>query len=160
FPADYFRPTLTHRDSRLPMFEPILAVSLPAMEEDAAPAEAVWPANRSRALYRAYPVQAFKKKTGVIDDVIGEAPIAVLFLANTETMTAVSRVLDGRTLTLEERNGPRAEPAFYDQETGTRWNVEGRGEEGPLAGRQLRRVDSHLSQWYGWVSYFPQTTIY
>jgi hypothetical protein len=24
----------------------------------------------------------------------------------------------------------------------------------------LERLDNHLSQWYGWYAYFPETTIY
>ena len=86
--------------------------------------------------------------------------MTVFFLADTETLTALSPILDGRTLTFEARRRLRTKPEFYDKETGTRWSVEGKAEEGPLAGRQLTRFDSHMSQWYGWASYFPQTTIY
>ncbi|HLK58750.1 MAG TPA: DUF3179 domain-containing (seleno)protein [Chthonomonadaceae bacterium] len=153
FPADYFRKTLTRRDTRLPMFEPVLAVTLPAMED--APSSA-----NAHAQYRAYPVKAFKSKTRVINDTLGVTPVAVLFMADTETLTAVKRVVEGQTLTLEVRNNPQGKPAFYDKETGTRWNLEGRAIEGPLAGKELLRLDSHRSQWYGWVSYFPRTTIY
>jgi hypothetical protein len=87
-------------------------------------------------------------------------PISVLFLANSETINAVSPVVEGRTLTLEVRKSPSGKPGFYDRETGTQWNIEGRAEAGPLVGKELRRLDSHMSQWYGWVSYFPRTTIY
>lgn len=153
FPAAYFGKTVTHRDSRLPMFEPILAVSLPASKNPSS-------AGLAHARYRAYPLKTFRSRTGVLNDMIGEEPVAVFFLANSETLTAISRVLNGQALTLECHKSPRGALAFYDKETGTRWNIEGKGEEGPLAGKQLPRIDSHMSQWYGWVSYFPQTTIY
>ena len=171
FPAAYFAKTITRRDTRLPMFESVLAVSLPASQEAVIPGEQAQvletqpfpnaearPARR--ALHRAYPLQAFKGKTGAINEVVGRTPVAVFFLADTETLTALSPLVDGRTLTFEARRQPRTKPGFYDKETGTRWNVEGKAEEGPLAGRQLARLDSHMSQWYGWASYFPQTTIY
>ena len=58
------------------------------------------------------------------------------------------------------KKGSDGSAAIYDRETGTRWNIEGKGEEGPLAGKSLLRLPNHLSQWYGWVAYFPQTTIY
>jgi hypothetical protein len=164
FPAPYFRPTLTHRDSRLGMFESVLAVSVPSADARMSSAATVPPVVVRSTLHRAYPLNTFKKafkgKTSVVNDVMDTMPIAVFFLAGTETMNAVSRVMDGQTLTLEVRKGEHGKLAFYDRETGTRWNVEGRAEAGPLAGKQLPRLDSHMSQWYGWVSYFPQTTIY
>lgn len=158
FPAAYFAPTLTHRDTRLPMFASVLAVRLPT--EESCTAEPVQPAPGGRTAYRAYPMKTFGGKTGVINEVVGKTAVTVLFQAGTETMSAVSPVVDGQILTLEAHRGSRGKLTFYDKETGTRWNIEGKAEEGPLAGRQLRRLDCHMSQWYGWVSYFPQTTIY
>lgn len=160
FPADYFRPTLTHRDIRLPMFESVLAVSLPAGEPASSGTETGDTANQPAALHRAYPLKNFKKKTGVINDMLGTAPVAVLFLAGSETANAVSPVVDGKRLTLEVRKTEQRRLAFFDRETGTRWNVEGKAEAGPLKGRELGRIDSHMSQWYGWVAYFPETSIY
>ncbi|MCW3097418.1 MAG: hypothetical protein JWL77_3036 [Chthonomonadaceae bacterium] len=160
FPADYFRPTLTHRDVRLPMFEPVLAVSLPAVETDVTLTNAAELPMHPPALHRAYPMNTFKKKTGVVNDMLGTTPVAILFRADTETVNAVSPVVDGRTLTLEARKIPEGKFAFFDRETGSRWNIEGRAEAGPLLGKALSRIDSHMSQWYGWVAYFPETTIY
>jgi hypothetical protein len=160
FPAPYFRPTLTHRDARLGMFESVLAVSLPAENGVGLAAEDASAVHDGRTLHRAYPLKAFKGKTSVVNDMMGSTPVVVFFLAGTETVNAVSPVVDERTLTLEVRKGPHGAPAFYDRETGTHWNVEGRAEQGPLSGKTLRRLDSHMSQWYGWVSYFPETTIY
>jgi hypothetical protein len=171
FPASYFRPTLTHRDTRLGMFDSVLAVSVPdddgavsPADPEAAPAgpsaETAPTAAGNHILHRAYPLKSFKGKTGVVNDLVGAMPLAVFYLADTETLCAVSRVLDGRTLTLEARRGGRGRTVFVDKETGTQWNVEGKGVAGLLAGKQLGRVDSHMSQWYGWVAYFPETSIY
>ena len=160
FPAPYFKRTLTYHDKRLPMFDMVLAVSLPSSKVHTAGLASSGPGNRPSTLYRAYPVKGFKGKCGVVNDVLGTTPLSVFFLANTVTMTAFSRVVDGQTLTLQVRKGPRNRLAFYDKETGTRWNIEGRAEEGPLTGKELHRLDSYMSEWYGWVAYFPQTTIY
>jgi hypothetical protein len=159
FPASYFRPTLTHQDARLPMFDSVLAVSLPATDTGAAN-ESVAAPRPQPALHRAYPMKLFKKRTGVVNDSLGTTPVAVLFKADTQTMHAVCPVVEGRTLTLEVRKSMPGKVAFYDRETGTRWNIEGHAEAGPLVGKDLQRIDSHLSQWYGWVAYFPETSIY
>jgi len=160
FPTDYFRPTLTHRDIRLPMFESVLAVNLPAVEPQTELTLAGDSANPLPVLHRAYPMKTFHKKTGVVNDLLGTTPVAVLFRADTETMNAVSPMVAGRRLTLEARKCANGKVAFFDRETGTRWNIEGRGEAGPLVGKELPRIDSHMSQWYGWVAYFPDTSIY
>lgn len=160
FPAPYFRRSLTHRDHRLPMFDMVLAVSLPPDRTSPLDSDAPNSISKARTLYRAYPVKTFQGKSGVVNDTMGSVPIAVFFKANSATMTAVSRVVDGQTLTLEARKEPHGRIAFYDRETGTQWNIEGEAEKGPLAGKELRRLDSYMSEWYGWVAYFPQTSIY
>lgn len=149
FPRSYFRPTVTRTDRRIPPFDKILAVTL--TEEGKAEAE---------ALHRAYPVAALKAAGSVINDTLGTTPLVVLLEPDTLTASALARTLDGKTLTFEARKSEGDRVAFYDKETGTRWNIEGLGEEGPLAGRTLRRLDSHLSQWYGWSAYFPDTTVF
>src|SRR5579871_4257002 len=98
FPAPYFRRSLTHRDHRLPMFDMVLAVSLPPSrtETDAPASSGLVP--KSRTLYRAYPVKAYQGKSGVVNDTLGTLPVGVFFKADTATMSAVCRVVDGRTL--------------------------------------------------------------
>jgi hypothetical protein len=146
FPAPFFAPSVTRGDRRLPPFEKVLGVTLPAAEAD--------------SLYRAYPVRALEAAGGAVNDTLGEVPVAVLFDPASATAVACSRRVDERVLTLEARKGADGRLAFFDRETGTRWSLEGRGEEGPLAGKALPRLENHLSQWYGWVAFFPSTTIY
>ncbi|HLJ57494.1 MAG TPA: DUF3179 domain-containing (seleno)protein [Chthonomonadaceae bacterium] len=154
FPAAYFRKTVTRRDARLPMFEPMLAVSIPPAGESQAGQQSARPS------FRAYPLKVFKGKTTVINEMVGSSPVAILFVADTQTACALQPVIDGRKLTLVARTTGNRSYAFYDRETGSRWNIEGRAEAGPLSGRQLPRFDSHMSQWYGWASYFPGTTVF
>ena len=149
FPRSYFRPTVTRTDKRLPPFEKVLAVTL----TDAGKPEAA-------ALRRAYPIAALKEAHNVLNDMLGTAPVVVLLEPDTLTASALSRTLDGKTLTFEARPAEGDRVAFYDKETGTRWNIEGLGEAGPLAGKTLRPLDNHLSQWYGWSAFFPDTTLF
>lgn len=76
------------------------------------------------------------------------------------TANAFVRRVEGRVLTFEAKRSAEGRILFYDRETATRWDIAGRAEEGPLKGRRLARIENHLSQWYGWVAYFPDTTIY
>jgi hypothetical protein len=169
FPDRYFSKTLTHRDGRLPMFETVLAVSVtenvpdaPSTEVSGLSSGSEGPAEATPKIrhYRAYPIRGFKGARSAVNDEVGTVPVGVLFERGTRAATAVCRLLDGQVLTLEVRKGGDGRPAFFDKETGTRWNIEGQAEAGPLAGRSLARIDSHMSQWYGWVSYFPQTSIF
>jgi hypothetical protein len=146
FPAPYFRPTVTRGDKRLAPFEKVLGVSVtPARGQ----------LGNAGVERRAYPLDALSAAGAAVNDTLGNTPIAVLYEGESASANAVCRRLEGRTLTLFVRQG-----AFYDKETGTRWSLEGRGEEGVLAGKALAQTDNHLSQWYGWVAYFPETTIY
>jgi hypothetical protein len=153
FPRPYFTMSMTRADKRLPAFDKVLAVSLPAAEAKAGEKPGL-------PLHRAYPVKALEVAGGVVNDTLGTTPLTILFDPATVTAVAVSRVLDGKSLTLETRKGADGATGFYDKETGTRWSVEGVGEDGPQKGKALERLDSHLSQWYGWVAYFPDTSIY
>ena len=158
FGMPVFQASLTRADKRLPRFDKVLGVSLPQ-------AGSVTPANSKTAglvLRRAYPIKTVTEAGGVVNDTLGDSPIAVFLDPATISACAVSRRLDGKTLTFEARKSQDGDGkiAFYDKETGTRWNIEGKGEEGLLAGKSLERMDAHLSQWYGWYAYYPETTIY
>lgn len=147
FPMPVFAPTVTHGDSRLPNFQKVLGVTV--RQENRKP----------DTLYRAYPISALQK-AGIVNDKIGSAPVAIFFKPKSLTAVALSRQLDGKTLTFEMRKQSDGADAIFDRGTGTRWNIEGRGVEGPLANKSLTRLENHLSQWYGWVAYFPTTSVY
>jgi hypothetical protein len=146
FPNPLFARTLTRNDERLPQFDKVLAVTLPSPNED--------------ALRRAYPIKTLEKANGVINDTIGNTPVVAFLDISTTTAYAATRVLDGKTLSFEARKQPNGQFAIYDKETGSRWNIVGKAEAGPLAGKSLTRLDNHLSQWYGWAAFFPDTTVF
>jgi hypothetical protein len=54
------------------------------------------------------------------------------------------------------------EPAgegFRDAQTGTLWDVLGRGTKGPLAGRELRPVPHVDTFWFAWAAFRPDTRL-
>lgn len=144
FPMPFFQQTLTRTDDRLPRFEKVLGVTL---------------VGGGKTLYRAYPLKSVQEGGTTINDTMGTTSLVVFLESDTQTATAFSRVFDGKTLTFEARKEGET-LAFFDKETGSRWNVEGKAEAGTLMGKTLTPVLNHLSQWYGWVAYFPETEIY
>lgn len=153
FPMPFFAQTVARRDNRLTPFDKVLGVTL-------SPKNADGKETNAPPLRRAYPVKSVQEAGNVVNDTVGSTAIAVLLNPETLAASAVSRRLDGKVLTFEARKKDGDSVAFYDKETGTRWSIEGVGMEGMLAGKTLERLNNHLSQWYGWYAYFPDTTIY
>lgn len=151
FPMPVFQASLTRADKRLPRFDKVLGVSVP---------QATAGKPDSKVLRRAFPIKTLTAAGCVVNDTVGDVPVAVFLDPVTITAAAFSRNLDEKTLTFEARKGADGTVTYYDKETGTRWSIEGKGEEGPLAGKSLKWQDAHLSQWYGWYAYYPETTIY
>jgi hypothetical protein len=65
------------------------------------------------------------------------------------------RRVDGRTLSFT----PAGDRRFRDRETGTEWDVLGRGLSGPLAGRRLQPVPHGNHFWFAWAAFKPDTRI-
>ncbi len=64
-------------------------------------------------------------------------------------------VLDGERLTFVLDGD-----AITDAGTGSTWNLLGRAMSGPLAGRQLERVNAQDHLWFAWAAFKPHTTVY
>jgi hypothetical protein len=151
-PTPFHEGSMTRIDQRLPPFVKVLGVAVPTQAD---------PKTKKESLARrAYPIPGLTKAGGVVNDAVGGKPVAIFMNPTSITATAVSRQVDGRTLTFVARKISDGTVQFFDKETHTRWSIEGRGEAGPLAGKSLETVENHLSQWYGWAAYFPDTTIY
>jgi uncharacterized protein DUF3179 len=67
---------------------------------------------------------------------------------------AFDPVLDGRALHFDPTPG-----GFRDRETGTTWDVLGRGVSGPLVNRQLAPVVHVDSFWFAWAAFRPTTRV-
>jgi hypothetical protein len=104
---------------------------------------------------RAYPLDRLARSAGVVEETVGGIPIAVWYEGPSRAAQALDRRLGGRVLSFERR-----EDGFHDRETGSRFDLEGRGVAGSLRGRRLARVPSLLTEWYGWFAHHPSTTVY
>ncbi len=118
---------------------------------------------------KAYPWPVLAKQR-VIHDSVGGESLVILYQPGTLSAlddariersrpvgaTGVfSRILDGKSLTFE----PTA-AGFRDRETGTTWDLLGRGAGGPLAGRRLRPVPHVDAFWFAWAAFNPTTTLH
>ena len=145
FPAPFFKPSVTREDPRLPQFEKVLGVAFETKTE---------------MLRRAYPVAVLKEANGVISDTIDKTPVVVFLEQKSTTANAFEAKSDTQILTFESRKNTDGVTEFMDKETQSVWNVEGVAVDGKLKGKSLKRLENHLSQWYGWAAYFPETTIF
>lgn len=145
FPAPFFKPSLTREDMRLPQFDKVLGVAFETKTE---------------VLRRAYPVSALKQVNGVINDTIDKTPVVVFLEQKSTTANAFEAKSGDQILAFESRQNSVGITEFVDKETQSVWNVEGVAVDGKLKGKSLKRLENHLSQWYGWAAYFPETTIF
>ena len=106
---------------------------------------------------RAYPLLEVKRNGGVVEDMMGDLPIAVFAGPRLEdaTMAAYSRLLGGKNLSFRHDTDH-----FVDSETGSLWNIEGKAVDGPLRGNRLNPVRSHYVRWHAWVYPHSQTDLY
>jgi thiol-disulfide isomerase/thioredoxin len=117
----------------------------------------------------AYPYSLLQEVRAV-NDVVGGVPIVVLWAPGTASAldagsvaagddvgaaTTFSREVDDRMLTFVVENDQ-----IVDEQTGSEWNVLGRGVSGPLADRALEPVVSVNHFWFSWAAFKPETRIY
>jgi hypothetical protein len=107
---------------------------------------------------RAYPFKTLAEAPGVVQEALGDTPVAVFYDAATKTGAAFDRRLDGEVL--EFHRLPGSASLFEDSGTCSQWTIEGTAVAGQLAGRSLERLTYLQAEWYGWTAYFPETTIY
>jgi hypothetical protein len=93
----------------------------------------------------------------IVNDVVANIPVLVTFDADNASGVVFERSVDGKTLTFNQQVDFR----IVDDETGTLWDgLTGTALEGELSGRQLQRVKSTLSFWFGWKDFYPETRVY
>ena len=110
---------------------------------------------------KAYPLSALERAPSLNDSVAGQ-DLLVFFEDSTGTALVYDRSVDGKTLTFQ-REGPAsgAQTVLVDAETGTRWlALTGVAIEGELQGKVMSRLPSHLSFWFAWKDWNPDTELY
>ena len=110
---------------------------------------------------KAYPLGALAKQ-GVVNDELGGVGVVVVFDRKSNTGVIYESRAGDLELTFEafgEWGGPSSR--LRDRETGTTWTAfTGVATEGPLAGKKLKRAPSHLSFWFAWTDWNPETELY
>ncbi len=75
------------------------------------------------------------------------------------TTAVFETALDGRVLTFGVNPSDESGQTFVDDQTGTVWDIFGRGVEGELAGSQLTRVIHSDHFWFAWQAFHPDTEV-
>jgi len=75
------------------------------------------------------------------------------------TTAVFESTLDGQMLTFMVNPDDDSGQTFVDQQTGTVWDIFGRGIEGELAGTQLTRVIHSDHFWFAWQAFHPDTEV-
>jgi hypothetical protein len=137
-------------DKRLPPMERVVALALDGAE-------------------KAYPLSVLARQP-VIHDRVGPRDVVIFHRPGMASALdgpsipdsrevgatgAFAPLVDGKRLTFELRDG-----AIVDRETGTRWDILGRGLAGQLAGKALPRVLHLDTFWFAWAAFRPNTTIF
>ena len=110
---------------------------------------------------KAYPFSALSREP-VINDTLAGEDVLIFFDSYTGTALAFDRKPGGIPLTFRIEGEPvGARAILVDEETGSRWTAfTGTAIDGELKGSRLERIPSHLSFWFAWSDYNPQTEIY
>ena len=110
---------------------------------------------------KAYPLDALESQP-VLNDSAGGRDALVYFDAPSGTALVYDRSVDGRTLTFGvDTNTSGVLTELVDEETGSRWMAfTGLAVEGELKGQRLARIPSHLSFWFAWTDWNPDTKLF
>ncbi len=95
----------------------------------------------------------------VINDQIGDIPVAVFFAQETLSGTVFDRRLEDDTiLDFEAGTSP---DRVQDRQTGSEWDpLTGVAVSGPLEGTELAQVPITYAFWFGWIDYHTESTVY
>lgn len=109
----------------------------------------------------AYPVTAMRQ-TPVVNDVVGGAPIVVLYDKEHDIGQIYRRNVGGQILTFLDVTPPDGGSlVVMDSETGSTWNVSGHALSGLLETETLKPAP-HWNQlfWFSWAAFKPGSRVY
>jgi hypothetical protein len=101
---------------------------------------------------RAYVMDPDNPGPSLLQDELAGVPLVLLGSSGTFPV-AFDRRVGGEVIDL------RFEEERIVDSAGSTWDAEGRAIGGPNAGEALRFLPSHLSDWYAWAAYHPETQI-
>lgn len=107
---------------------------------------------------KAYPFSKLQEHLLILDNIGGTAVLLVTD-EKKQSFRVFDRSIDGRALEFFAK--PDTSPVvFVDAETGSEWGFTGRSTNGPLTGKQLRKLPAFSDYWFDWKAYHPGTTIF
>ena len=106
---------------------------------------------------KAFPLNALREAR-VINDKIGGAPVLIVHQPGSDTTTAFSARLNGRSLKFTSANPDASE--LSDLETHSQWDPYGQGLTGKLTGSNLQSLILEPEYWFAWSEFHPDTAIY
>jgi len=144
-------------DRYLKLPVPTLA-SAPQNFEEALPPRTLVVGISVGAESKAYKFSKVQEQQTILDSLGGTAVLLVMDKGK-QSFRAFDRSIDGRALEFFAR--PDTSPVrFVDSDTGSEWDFAGRATNGPLVGKQLRKLPAFSDYWFDWKTYHPNTTIF
>jgi hypothetical protein len=106
---------------------------------------------------KAFPLNALRQ-TRVVNDTLGQNPILIVHQPGSDTTTAFSARLKGKTLTFTAANPEATE--LIDTQTHSRWDSYGHCVAGELKASDLQPLIIEPEYWFAWSEFHPDTAIF
>ena len=106
---------------------------------------------------KAFPLNALREAR-VINDNVGGALVLIVHQPSSDTTTAFSARLNGKSLKFTSANADATE--LTDLETHSRWDPYGHCLAGKLKGSNLQSLILEPEYWFAWSEFHPDTAIY
>jgi Protein of unknown function (DUF3179) len=116
---------------------------------------------RLDGVVKAYPFTSLGREP-VINDIVANISVVVIFQERTVTGRVFSRRLRDRVLTFVPATSGTGEPlTMRDEQTGSLWSgLAGVGLDGTLKGERLTPIPATYAFWFAWKDYYPGTTVH
>lgn len=108
---------------------------------------------------KAYPLETMGEQE-VINDQVGGIDIVVAWDREYYLAIPYAREVEGQILSFDIESDSGIPFSLRDRETGTLWDINGLGVDGPLAGKKLTQVPAHNSMWFAWVTFWQNTDVW
>ena len=107
--------------------------------------------------HKAFPLNALRQAR-VINETLGGEPILIVHQPGSDTTTAFSALLNGKSMKFAAANAEATE--LTDADTQSRWDAYGHCLSGKLKGSNLRELILEPEYWFAWSEFHPDTAIY
>jgi hypothetical protein len=114
---------------------------------------------------KAWPVAALEAAGGIVEEELAGEKLLVLWYPATQTGAIYSPEIEDAAEATPQMvtlvvDGADERAPFRDQQTGSRWGIEGRAVNGPLKGKTLRCLPGVQCRWFAWAAEYPETELH